>query len=465
MARKKSEKKHIKKKANILKNITLALSITIIIVSPLAFFYIYFLNRIYPNIYIAETNVSGKTPYEAQKLVNPKTNLPEKLTLNYNNKTFIIKTDTLQLNFNKEKTINRAYILGRTGNIVFDLTQIISLIQGKINYPLELDFNEENLKASIDKIAKEIDIAPTDAKFIMEGNKVKTFSPETGGLKVDKEKLIETITNEIKKNDIEDIAINIPTKVLSPQIKSSDINNLGIKEIIGSGTSRFAGSISSRIFNINLAASRIDGSLIAPGGTFSFNNTVGDISSTSGYQQAYVIQNGQTVLGDGGGVCQVSTTLFRAAMNSGLPIMERHAHAYRVHYYEEDAAPGFDATVYTPSVDFKFQNNTANYILIQTQIDLRNLTLTFNFYGTKDERTIEITKPSLWGASSAPESLYIDDPTLPVGQIKQIDWSAPGLKSQFEYTVLKNGDTINHQFFYSNFQPWQAKFLRGTKTS
>jgi vancomycin resistance protein YoaR len=238
---------------------------------------------------------------------------------------------------------------------------------------------------------------------------------------------------------------------------------LGIKELIATGTSHFAGSIPTRIYNVNLAASRINGTLIAPNEIFSFNNTVGDISSLSGYKQAYVIQNGQTVLGDGGGVCQVSTTIFRAALASGLPIVERHAHAYRVHYYEEDSPPGLDATIYTPSVDLKFRNDTGNYILIQTQIDLNKLVLTFNFYGVKDGRQVNITKPTLWGYQKAPEDQYIDDPTLPVGTVKQIDFAATGIKSQFDYTVTKNGEVINHQVFYSDFKPWQAKYLRGTK--
>ncbi len=122
-----------------------------------------------------------------------------------------------------------------------------------------------------------------------------------------------------------------------------------------------------------------------------------------------------------------------------------------------------DATIYSPTVDFKFKNDTANYILVQTQIDLKNLVLTFNLYGTKDGRSVNITKPTLWGYEPAPGALYSDDPTLPTGVVKQIDFAASGIKSQFEYTVTKNGEVINKQTFYSNFTPWQAKFLRGTK--
>src|SRR6185369_9618298 len=119
--------------------------------------------------------------------------------------------------------------------------------------------------------------------------------------------------------------------------------------------------------------------------------------------------------GDGGGVCQVSTTLFRAALNAGLPIVERHAHAYRVGYYEEDSPPGFDATVYVPSVDLKFKNDTDHYLLIQTVIDPQELRLTFNLYGTKDDRKVTVTTPVVTNFRPAPADLYQDDPTLPKG--------------------------------------------------
>src|SRR5205085_743367 len=128
------------------------------------------------------------------------------------------------------------------------------------------------------------------------------------------------------------------------------------------------------------------GVLIAPGQVFSFSKAIGEVSSFTGYKQAYVIENGKTVLGDGGGVCQVSTTLFRAALNAGLPIVERHPHAYRVQYYEEDSGPGIDAAVYVPSVDLKFKNDTGHHILIQAYADVENLRLTFDLYGANDGR-------------------------------------------------------------------------------
>ncbi len=459
----KKEKKTIKTKVRSHVPIIIISVALLVTVVPTIIAIIFFQNRFLPNIYIDGVNMSAKTKEEASNLLGPKLKTPESITLSYNDKRFQIPVSSLNIVFDKEKTLKNAINLGKSASFTQNIKDIFTLIRGRVDYPLELSLDENVLYQRITKIADEINVPSKNAVFSFTSGKVQNFSPESNGLSVEKDKLKDLILSLVYKNDNSPITIAIPTQVVYPVVKTSDINNLGITELIGTGTSHLAGSAYSRIYNINLASTRIDNSLVAPNEIFSFDRMVGDISALNGYQQAYVIENGQTVLGDGGGVCQVSTTMFRAAMNAGLPIVERHAHAYRVHYYEADSAPGLDATIYTPTVDFKFKNDTGNYILIQTQIDNKNLVLTFNIYGTKDGRISNITKPVLWGYEPAPENLYIDDPTLPVGQTKQIDFAASGIKSQFEYTVTKNGEVINHQVFYSEFKPWQAKFLKGTK--
>ncbi|MBI2033032.1 MAG: VanW family protein, partial [Candidatus Levybacteria bacterium] len=150
-------------------------------------------------------------------------------------------------------------------------------------------------------------------------------------------------------------------------------------------------------------------------------------------------------------------------LNAGLPIVERHAHAYRVHYYEEDSPPGIDATIYVPTVDFKFKNDTGHYILIQNVVDPISLRLTFFLYGTKDNRQVTLSEPVITSQTPAPEPLYQDDPTLPKGTVKQVDFAASGASVFFTREVKKNGETIISEKFVSNFKPWQAVYLRGTK--
>ncbi len=319
--------------------------------------------------------------------------------------------------------------------------------------------NQVYLSKLIEEVAEKIETEPKDAVFEFVEGRVKEFKPEVVGVLVDKPKLALQIETAIKeKIDTVDVAVINE----QPKIKAGDINNFGIKELIAVGKSSFGHSIPGRVFNVNLAASRINGVIVAPGEEFSFNKAVGEISRQTGYQTAYVISQGKTVLGDGGGVCQVSTTVFRAALDFGFPITERRAHAYRVGYYEQDSSPGIDATIFSPTTDFKFKNDTGSHILIQTKVDTKDLTMRVEIYGTHDGRIATISKPVITSQTSAPASQYVDDPTLPKGTTKQIDWAAAGAKVNFDYKVERGGELMFERKFVSNYQPWRAVYLVGT---
>lgn len=324
-----------------------------------------------------------------------------------------------------------------------------------ISFLTPTGFSDDLIKNKILEISKNLNRSPQDSVFIVENERVKEFSPSKDGVTVDEKRLLA----EIKSLQPE---IIIPVVKVSPKIKTEDVNDLGIKTLLGRGYSTFKGSIPNRIHNVNLAQSKFKGVLVPPNEVVSFNNILGDVSAYTGYKSAYVIMDGKTVLGDGGGVCQVSTTLFRAVLSAGLPVVERRAHAYRVGYYEQGFGPGLDATVYSPTTDFKFKNNTDAYLLIQTEIDLNNLALTFEIYGTDDGRIATISKPVITSQSSPAEDLYVDDPTLKAGVIKQIEHRAYGAKVIFDYKVTRNGEELINQKFVSNYRSWQAVYLRGT---
>jgi len=192
---------------------------------------------------------------------------------------------------------------------------------------------------------------------------------------------------------------------------------------------------------------------------------VGEISAATGYKQAYIIKEGQTILGDGGGVCQTSSTLFRAVLAAGLPIEARTAHAYRVSYYEQNYQVGFDATVFQPTPDFKFTNDTPGYVLIQTEFDEAKKYLAFAFYGTNDGRKVEMSKVRMWDVTPPPPDLYIDDPNMPIGKVTQTEHRAAGAKVAFDWKVTRGEEVLQERTFYSNYRPWQAVYLRGTKTN
>lgn len=320
----------------------------------------------------------------------------------------------------------------------------------------------EKLATYLQKLSAKVDQPVKEARFAFDANSKRAteFQPAQEGRKLDIDQTALLLSQALlPSSEVSDI--ELPVSVVKPKVTNAEVNNFGIEELLGRGVSNFAGSIENRIYNIKLAASRINGVLVAPGETFSFNNTVGDISAATGYKQAYVIKSGRTVLDDGGGVCQVSTTLFRAVLNAGLPIIERTAHAYRVSYYEQGFPPGLDATVFYPSVDFKFKNDTSSYILIQSYS--YGTTLTFNIYGTPDGRVSTLSKPVITSQTPPPPELRQDDPTLPRGTVKQVDWSAWGANVSFNRTVKRNGETLISETWKSFYKPWQAVFLVGTK--
>jgi vancomycin resistance protein YoaR len=323
----------------------------------------------------------------------------------------------------------------------------------------------QSIEALISDFSAKISRDPQNPKFIFEDGRVTEFQPALDGIRIDNEGFKSKIIFSLAQleNSTEKVAsFDIPVLRTPPEVTTDKVNNLGIKELIGRGTSTYFHSIPGRIHNIVLAASRINGTLVKPGDTFSFNDALGDVSAFTGYQQAYIISEGKTILGDGGGVCQVSTTLFRAILNAGLPVAERAAHAYRVGYYEQDSPPGLDATVYGPSPDLKFTNDTSGYILIEAVANPKNYSLVFELYGTGDGRVATTSKPVLSNITPALPTVYQDDPTLPAGTVKQTDFSAAGATVKYNYTVNRAGQTIFQKTFISNYRPWAAVYLKGT---
>ena len=320
--------------------------------------------------------------------------------------------------------------------------------------------DQDKTQAYIKKVASEINQKVQEGlfEFNPETKRVTEFKPSQEGRKLDQDKTYQLLSDALYSNIK---TVNLPVSIIKPKVQTEDVNSLGIKELIGRGVSHFTGSIPNRIFNIRLAASRINGVLVPPGEIFSYNAAVGDISAQSGYKPAYVIKSGRTVLDDGGGVCQDSTTLFRAVLNAGLPVIQRVAHAYRVGYYEQGFPPGLDATVWAPSVDFKFKNDTPGHIL--TQAYTLGNTLYVDLYGTSDGRNVVLSKSVVTDRVPAPEPLYQDDPTLPKGTTKQVDWAAQGAKVKFTRSVFRNGEEIIKEIWNSNYRPWQAIYLVGTQ--
>ena len=428
-------------------------------------------DRIYPGVYIHDINVSGFTKQKLyQEITRLNTHLSQNFsaTIRYSDAEIAtFSASMLHVQYEQKDIFRQAYNSGRRLQNKEDLTRIIQQIMLGRTTTLVVfpTYNLLPITKYLDKLDKTYSIPPKNALFTVDGNRVIAFEQDKKGIGIDKKHVTNTLLNHFKQSPrlIEKpLFIIVPIVAIDPEFTMEDANDFGIVEPIGIGVSNFAHSAAPRIFNIKLVSSRVNGTLVPVGEIFSFNNTVGEISFKTGYQAGYAIISGKTVLSDGGGVCQESTTIFRAALNAGLPIEQWKNHSYRVRYYEQDSEPGFDATVYAPSVDFKFKNDTSAHILVQSTISDGTI-LTVTLYGKKDGRIASISASRVWGVVPPPEPLYTDDPTLPKGTTKQIDYAAWGAKASFDYRVTRGTEELQNRTFLSVYRPWQASFLVGTQ--
>lgn len=427
--------------------------------------------KVYPGVKILGIEFGGKTEEEVRSFFEKK-NLPfENLTIVFSSpeRVATLSGKLINLGFDSKLSAQQAFLTGRVGSLFSRfLIKYQALRKGVELSPL-FRWEKGPLEEALNTLAKEVEILPQNALFKFENGKVVAFRLSKRGRKANIEKTLGDLERKlsllVKEASVSsELIVPLYIETLEPKVTTAQANSLGIETLLGKGVSYFGGSSKERIHNIALSSSQLDGILIDQGETFSLNAALGDISPATGYQSSYIIKEGKTVLGDGGGVCQVSTTLFRAALNSGLKIPERHPHSYRVSYYEHGGfLPGIDATIFAPNVDLKIKNDTEAYILIQTKLDYGNSSLMFELYGKKDNRKAEVSEVKIWDQNPPPPDKYIEDPTLPKDEIKQIDWKAWGAKTIFSYKVTRNGEVLEEKTFYSNFLPWQAVFLRGTQ--
>jgi vancomycin resistance protein YoaR len=246
---------------------------------------------------------------------------------------------------------------------------------------VKLGINDQAITAYVASLAKKIDQPGQDAALTINEGRAAVFRPSRDGIELNQTAAVAAIRRALVRPTAKrDIALEV--KVTMPSVTEESLNNLGINELLSEGVSYFPGSARERIQNVRVGASRFNGVLIKPGETFSFNAILGDVGPETGYAPARVILKDRQEIQYGGGLCQVSSTAFRAALNAGLPITARINHSYVVPYYTQPyGVPGVDATIYLPNPDFKFVNDTGAHILIQTV--LAGTTLKFQFYGTK----------------------------------------------------------------------------------
>jgi len=300
---------------------------------------------------------------------------------------------------------------------------------------------------------------PPRFRFDPATGRLAVTTPALDGLQVD----VEATADAILRLDAGQ-ARTVPVAVVrtAPPITNTvSAEELGIRELVAESTSYYVGSAPGRVTNVRIAASKFDGVVIPPDGVFSFNHYLGDVSAEAGYQKTLIILDGATADGIGGGVCQVSTTMFRAAFWAGLPIVERWAHGYRVGYYEQHSGPGMDATVYSPVVDLKVKNDTGHALLIEAVPNTRAMTLTFRLYGTKPDREVAMEGPFTTNVVPPPPARVEVDPSLPPGASESKELARNGASVTVRRIIRAPGAEDKVETFHSRYVPTGALTLVG----
>jgi len=326
-----------------------------------------------------------------------------------------------------------------------------------------ISIREEPLKAMVEKIAGGIDQEKVDGRYIWNNGALKPLSEGKDGRKLDREKALGMLKEAILGDQK---VVSLPVEVDKAIGGSIGPAQLGIKERIEYGQTVISG-VPEKVYNIKLAASRLNGVVVRPGGTFSFNKELGPTTLKAGFKTGFgiTLNNGemQTVPSVAGGICQVATTLLHAVFWAGYQIEERYPHMYWIASYGQPpkGLTGLDTTVDPPNLDFKFINNTDNYLLIQSSSD--NNRLTFELYGTKPSWKVVVEGPIITNVVKADQKeVRQEEPTWEEGRELWVERATDGFDVEIIRKVIQ-GDDVRTLDLKSRYQPSRNVLMVGTK--
>lgn len=402
-------------------------------------------NIIYDGIKIDEFNVSNMTEKEALKFLNRNMEKLKKrnIRLTYNDKKYIYSIEDLGFEFLYEEAVNEAYQIGRTGNII---NRLINIIKVKLNgreIKLQLSCNRDKILKIVESISDDIHIEAKDAKFHFNNGHIH-IEDEVVGKSVDKEELINRIIGNINSDNIYGIdEIEIPVINIIPKISKNLLSR--INGIIGEYSTSFLGSSKNRIENIRLSAKAIKGKMLLPGESISFNETTGPIRKEYGYKDAKVIIGGKYTSGIGGGVCQTSTTLYNALLLAGVTILERSPHSIPPAY----VGFGHDAAVAENLLDLKFRNDFEYPIYIDTEV--KNNRIYVYIYGDTSERDYTVKVESkITEVIKAKEEIVVDEKLKP-GVKLLVQEGRNGYKVKTYRYIIKNGTIVDKELISDDY--------------
>jgi vancomycin resistance protein YoaR len=353
---------------------------------------------------------------------------------------------------------------GDPGPWVFTPEDLLTMLLVQVaDGEVHISLDDSVLRTYLAELVPVLALEPVNARFHFdEGtDQLEPISPSVEGRALDVEASVARAVQELSagKRYVPLVVEAIPP----PYPDTATAEELGIVELVAEGDSYFIGSPSGRDHNIRLAAPKFDGIVVAPGETFSFNHYLGEVSAEAGYDESYITAGEQLAIEVGGGICQVSTTAFRAAFWGGYPVIERWAHNHRVGYYElRGAGLGMDATVYSPLVDFKFVNDRDYPLLIETEIEEGAHRLIFRFYSTDDGRQVEKEGPEVTDETQPGPPIYQLDETMNPGTVSQWQSAVKGLTATVGRLVYDaQGGLLYNNAFVSEYASRSAAYHYG----
>jgi vancomycin resistance protein YoaR len=347
-----------------------------------------------------------------------------------------------------------------------DVVKLVSLTGGtKPGQPAVVKLDDAPLKAWAARLSKDIDQTVQDARFAFNGGNLKVLKPSKQGRTLDQDGMVQAVHAALLAGEP---TVALPVAIVEPSVSSDDPQSLGISEVIDRGNTAFAGSIPEKKHNIQLAAQRLNGVVVAPGATFSFNDAVGPTTIDAGFQWGFGITSGddgpKTVPSVAGGICQVATTLFQPVFWAGYQLEERYWHLYWIPAYTSRGVVGLDVTVDGDAgLDFKWTNPTSNYILIQADTDADHIY--FGLYGKKPNWQVQVDDAVITNrVPPDPKPIAQEEPTLPWGRSLLVESARDGFDAEVVRRVIPaDGSKPRELDLKSTYQPAHTVTLVGSK--
>lgn len=391
-----------------------------------------------PGIKVSSVDIGGLNKGQAQDKLSLLTQqlLEADVTLTYQEHSWPLDLSQVGLEIDAEKTLQQALALGREGAMLERWKLRHQIVQRGYTLQPVIKINTNQLAEVVNGLAGHLNIAPIDAMFTIDEQDQVVVTQSQNGQRIDMELLAKQLQQEILVTS--NISLPLPVTSVPPEYTTADIRAMGITGLLASYTTKYDAKVVNRAYNIKVAANALDGLMVAPGEEVSFNEVVGPRSSEAGYKSAGVIVNNEMVDGLGGGVCQVSTTLYNAVLLAGLELVERYNHSLPISY----VPVGQDATVVYGVLDFKFRNNTNNCLYLKTEVKTNQLTIKIFGDATNSPK---VTVKSWIERELEPQVIFQEDENLKKGQQVVKQQGSKGYVAKSERIFMQNGQMVKRE--------------------